>query len=35
MRCKDSNPDAVYPTHIERYPIKVPKEKRKKKKEKA
>jgi hypothetical protein len=24
-RCKDSNPDAVYPTHIERYPIKVQK----------
>ena len=31
MRCKDSNPDAVYPAHIEPYPHKGAKEKKKKK----
>lgn len=30
MRCKDSNPDAVYPAHIEPYPHKGAKEKKKK-----
>lgn len=29
MRCKDSNPDAVYPAHIEPYPHKGAKKKKK------